>query len=242
MISKNEIKRLRQLKTKKFRDKDNLFVAEGEKLVSHFIQSKWVLDQLYCTGNSSLTSHDNAVIVNNATLKSISHLDSPNTVLAVFKKQVLSPLRGSKSVLILDDVRDPGNLGTLIRLADWFGVQKIICSNNTVDLYNPKVVHSTMGSLANVCVVYSHLAQEIIGLKADGYTVVGTLMKGENSNDFVWPEKYALVLGNEANGISQEIMDLLDVNLTIPKSKTASAESLNVAMAGAVLFGQSSQV
>ena len=235
MISKNEIKLIRSLKTKKFRDKHNLFVAEGEKLVRHFANNHFAITKLFCTEQSSFAQLKEAVLVSLAEMKSISLMDTPNTVLALVEKKQLKPIPTGK-VLILDDVRDPGNLGTIIRLADWFGVEEIVCSQGTVDLYNAKVVNSSMGSMANVSVRTADLVDEIPNLKKRGYTIVGTLLDAEEHMHYQWPDKYGLVLGNEGQGISQEVIDLLDSAVTIPKAPTASAESLNVAMTAAVLL------
>jgi TrmH family RNA methyltransferase len=237
MISKNEIKRIRGLKAKKQRDKLNVFIAEGYKLVKHLLDYGIQAEGLYYLNEFKGELPQEAQPILPVEMKQISLLDSPSSVLGVFTKPNPERIKGD-FVLALDDVRDPGNLGTLIRLADWFGVDTILCSRNCVDLYNPKVVQSTMGSLANVNVVSSELEKDLEFLKKDGFEVCGTFMNGEALNSIEKPAKCVLVLGNEANGISESVESYSDRKITIAKAKNASAESLNVAMAGAIILGK----
>jgi len=237
MISKNEIKLIRALKGKKERDKTNLFVAEGVKLVEHLlthgIQQKYLFfNSAYRGGNTHLGEQ-----ITDAEMKQISLLDTASPLFGVFHKPNKTTVINSNIIVALDDIRDPGNMGTIIRLADWFGVKSIICSQNCVDIYNPKTVQSTMGSIANVNITSVNLAEKLSELKKEGYKIIGAEMNGTDMKQFTAPEKWVLVMGNEAHGINEETKKELTQSITIAKSKSATAESLNVATATAILLG-----
>ncbi len=237
MISKNEIKLIRALKSKKERDKTNLFVAEGVKLVEHLLTSG--LQQKFLFFSSAYRGGylEAGKPIRDAEMKQISLLDTASPALGVFEKPVQKYDVTGNLIIALDDIRDPGNMGTIIRLADWFGIAQLICSANCVDIYNPKTVQSTMGSLANVKIVSVNLNEKLTELKQYGYAIVGAEMNGIEMKKFAPPQKWVLVMGNEAHGISPEIKKLLNHSVTIAKAKTSSAESLNVATATAILFG-----
>ena len=238
MISKNEIKLIRALKGKKERDKTNLFVAEGVKLVEHLltqgIQQKFLFfSSAYRGGNLQIAQQ-----ISDAEMKQISLLDTASPLLGVFEKPKPRHNLKGNLILALDDVRDPGNMGTIIRLADWFGVKNILCSLNCVDIYNPKTVQSTMGSLANANIVSVKLDEKLIELKNEGYQIIGAEMNGTEMNVFAPPKNWVLVMGNEAHGIRPEIQEILNESITIKKAKSATAESLNVATATAIILGR----
>ncbi len=236
-ISKNQIKLVSSLQQKKYRVKDGLFVAEGVKVVGEFLESDFELEMLFCLEDvkneyaAKVTS-----VVNVLELKKISALRSPNKVVAVFKipkQKMLEESGGFK--LALDGVNDPGNLGTIIRLCDWFGIKELICSSDTVDCYNSKVVQSTMGSLTRVNVVYLDLVDY---LKKTGQNILVSDMKGKSVYDLDVSSNSILIMGNEANGISN-VVKRLGKKITIPRyGEIQQTESLNVATASAILLSE----
>lgn len=217
------------------------FVAEGVKVIKEFLKSSIELHALYAIADIFHIEEGESHIVSEKELKSISNLKTPQTALAVFKipkSKEFSTQKGLK--LALDGVRDPGNLGTIIRLCDWFGVEDIICSEDTVDCFNNKVVQATMGSLARVNLHYTDLVKFISETSQPIYSAV---MEGDNiyqkkiSNQDI--QDAVIVLGNEANGISNEIEKLVANRISIPQfGQIKETESLNVAMAGAILLSE----
>ncbi|MGG8497628.1 TrmH family RNA methyltransferase [Tenacibaculum sp. TC6] len=237
-LSKNNIKLITSLQQKKYRQKYKLFVAEGIKVVKELLASDLEVYQIYCTdetldfNNSSLS----VFMITETELKKISTLKTPNKVLALFKIPEREDTNHSDFILALDGVNDPGNLGTIIRLCDWFGVTKLVCSLNTVDCYNQKVVQATMGSLTRVTVVYTDLPDYIENVNEPVYTAD---MDGANVYESTLPEKAVLVMGNEANGISAEVNAKIRYKLTIPRfGEIQQTESLNVATATAILLSE----
>lgn len=235
MLTKAQIKGITSLKQKKFRQLHGLFVAEGKKTVNELLNSNYELDQLYsCTAD--FDNHPDVKRITERQLNQISFLRTTNSVLAVFKIPRKTSPNLDGLVIALDAIRDPGNLGTIIRLCDWFGVSQIICSKETVDCYNPKVVQATMGSLARVHLIYEDL-QEILK-KYKGITY-GTFMDGENIYTSDLTTKGIIVLGNEANGISAEMEEVLQKRISIPRfGKLQETESLNVANACGIILSE----
>jgi TrmH family RNA methyltransferase len=242
MISKSELKLIRALKSKKQRDKLNLFVAEGAKLVEHFVSKGVVAKYMFHLDvyHGSLSSGSKAVSAKE--MRSICTLESASPILAVFEKPKYKSDFSSNLLLALDDVRDPGNMGTIIRLADWFGISTLFCSPNCVDVFNSKVVQSTMGSLSNVNIIHQELNEVFNDVKEKGFYVLGAEMNGTALSDFKTTQKIMLVMGNEANGINLQNQKFLDESVTIEKANTSEAESLNVAMATSILLGRLSVV
>ncbi|MFM7894591.1 MAG: TrmH family RNA methyltransferase, partial [Flavobacterium sp.] len=178
MVSKNQIKLITSLQQKKYRKQEQLFFAEGIKVVQELLQSNFELQDLFTTKDDFHTvSKDKVHAISEAELKKISVLTTPNTCLAVFKIPAAKPLAEKGLIVALDDVRDPGNLGTIIRLCDWFGIETLFCSEASVDIYNPKVVQATMGSISRVNVVYGNLEAFLSQTKLP---VFGTFMDGKN--------------------------------------------------------------
>ena len=251
MISKNQIKFIRQLEQKKYRRREGLFVAEGTKVVgdlrahyqphSIFATSDWLAEHashfsLLTSHFSLFTSHFYSVTPDE--LSRISFLQHPQQVLALFPipshNNFQFSLFNSQLNLALDGIQDPGNLGTIIRIADWFGIEQIFCSEDTVDAWNPKVVQATMGSIARVNIIFMSLSELIDSLPAD-YPVYGTLLDGDNIYTQPLTPHGLIVMGNEGNGISPEIRQKVNRRLLIPSYRTDdTAESLNVAIATAV--------
>ncbi|MDG2263437.1 MAG: RNA methyltransferase [Flavobacteriales bacterium] len=231
MITKNQIKFIKSLSLKKNRIKEQLFIAEGEKVVSELLRSDFEIKNIYATKEWKV-SNDNITQISNAELQRISNLKSPNKVLAVVQFKNHKIIKHEGITLVLDEINDPGNLGTIIRMCDWFGVNQIICSKNTVDIFNPKVVQSAMGSAFRVQVNYTDLENYLSEIKTPIY---GAFMDGKNLKEVKLPKSAHLVLGNEANGISAEINKLITDKVAI-KNIGNSAESLNVAVATSILL------
>ncbi|WP_370226613.1 TrmH family RNA methyltransferase [Mesoflavibacter sp.] len=233
MISKNQIKNITRLQQKKYRQQEGLFIAEGVKVINEFLNSTFKLVDLFTTKTFNV---ENETLITEAELKKISALKTPNTALAVFEIPKLSLIESKGLIVALDALRDPGNLGTIIRLCDWFGVKQLLCSKETVDCFNPKVVQATMGSFTRVNVFYIDLNHYLEETKQ---TVFGAFMDGENVYASNLPADGILVLGNEANGISQSIEKHVNQRISIPRFGDLQAtESLNVATAGAILLSE----
>ena len=233
MVSKSQIKLITSLSQKKYRQQNALFVVEGIKGIREFLDSSYVLHSLYAL--EGVFEDQDTTEVSPAELKKISFLKTPQKALALFEipKQRLEIKSGFQ--LVLDEVRDPGNLGTLIRLCDWYGIEHLICSEQTVDCFNPKVVQATMGSLTRVNLVYTDLEAY---LSKQRLPVYGAFMDGENVYRSQLPEEAILVLGNEANGVSAAVSEKIQQKISIPQFGSSTTESLNVAIAGAILVSE----
>ncbi len=240
MVTKNQIKHITALQQKKYRQSEGLFIAEGQKVINELLDSQFKLQHLYFTDVVFPTvSKDQKTQISNDQLKKISALTTQNDCLAIFAMQEHKPANISGIVVALDNLRDPGNMGTIIRLCDWFGITQLLCSHGTVDLYNPKVVQATMGSLTRVQVNYVDLPKL---LEHQDVPVFGTFMDGENIYSQQLPENAIIVLGNEANGISSEIEDIVSQKLSIPRfGEIQATESLNVASATAIILSEFSR-
>jgi len=237
MLPKSRYKLIASLQQKKYRTKNGLFVAEGLKVINELIRSPYKLSFICTTVDDDLDFNADEIFqITDAELRKISFLKTPNKALAVFEIPEEAKIDDKGLTLVLDDVRDPGNLGTIIRLCDWFGVNQLICSENTVDCYNPKVVQATMGSIARVEVVYTNLAQF---LEEESRPIYASVMNGESIYKDNLAEDGVLIMGNEANGISSEIQQKSTQLITIPRfGKLQQTESLNVAMATSILLNE----
>ena len=239
MLSKNQIKLIKSLSQKKGRLQNGCFIVEGIKGITEFLKSDYNLKTLYTTKPIFEAPKTLISEISEVELKKISALKNPNTALAIFEipEQVTS--QGTGLVVALDDVRDPGNLGTIIRLCDWYGIKDLVCSLNTVDCYNSKVVQATMGSLTRVNVQYLELSDYLTSNQSE---VFGTFLNGENIYTADLPATGIIVLGNEANGISEAIERKVDRKITIPQfGANKATESLNVANATAILLSEFSR-
>jgi TrmH family RNA methyltransferase len=237
MVSKNQIKLITSLQQKKYRNTNKLFFAEGVKVIQELLQSNFELEHLYSTQDDfEEVSKAKKTLIDDNDLKKISALSTPNSCLAVFKIPVEKNKIESGLIVALDSIRDPGNLGTILRLCDWFGINQLLCSKETVDIYNPKVVQATMGSIARVNVNYLDLNAFIAQTKLP---VFGTFMDGVNIYKTSLPQEGIIVMGNEANGISAELEKLIQNRLTIPRfGDIQKTESLNVATATAIVLSE----
>ncbi len=237
MVSKNQKKLIKSLYQKKYRKQHGLFVAEGKKVISELLEANLKLHSLFTT-EAGLFKVDTSFqhTITEEELKQISFLTTPQTALAVFYTPDTQKINPNGLILALDDVRDPGNLGTIIRLCDWFGVEDLVCSLQTVDCYNPKVVQATMGSITRVRIAYLDLEEFV---KANDVDVFGTFMDGDNIYSTTLPEKGIIVMGNEANGISKAIENLVNYRVAIPQfGQAQKTESLNVATAAAIVLSE----
>ena len=244
MLSKNKIKYIHSLELKKNRKEEHAFVAEGHKLVGdllgHFPCKLLVATHAWLERNPGMKA-DEIIEVTQEELTRASLQKAPQEVLAVFEQptyEMDASVVSQNLCLALDDVQDPGNLGTIIRLADWFGIEHIFCSQGTVDVYNPKTIQATMGALARVKLHYCHLPSFIASLKDT--PVYGTFLDGENMYGKNLSEHGLIVMGNEGNGISDEVGKLVNERLYIPNypSQRETSESLNVAIATSVICAE----
>ena len=237
MLTAHKIKILQSLDKKKFRQKYNLFLVEGNKTIKEIPGSRYKIQEIFTTNPSELGIDGvKNTEISDSELKKISFLQHPKDSVAVCELREPKFLADVPIQLVLDGIQDPGNLGTIIRLADWFGIEQIICSEDTVDFYNPKVIQASMGSFLRVNINYQNVANYLQNSTA---SIIGTDMDGENFYQFDFPEKFNLILGNEGNGIRPNIEQLLTDKITIPRfGKSKSTESLNVSMAAGIILGQ----
>ncbi len=250
MISKNKARFIISLQKKKVRDEERLFVIEGDKLVKEFLSAEISLKTLIALPEFLLSlpavltgKVSDLVEVSYAELKHISTLKTPHNAIAVVPipdcildyDEVLDELS-----VALDFVQDPGNLGTIIRAASWFGIKNIVCSEDCVDVYNPKVIQATMGAIMNVKVYYSDLKKLIILANEKKIPVFGTMLNGESIYDHKLDNKGIILLGNESRGISDELLPFITEKIMIPRFSNSKhgIDSLNVSMAASVIFSE----
>lgn len=245
MLSKSQIRLLTSLKQKKFRHQHGAFLVEGTKSVQEFLRSDYQILSLYflpgtLTKMGKIPENTELFEVTQQELKKISQLTTPQDILAVVKipafsqKNSLETLQlKSQFALVLDEIQDPGNLGTIIRTADWFGIHYIFCSRGTVDAYNPKTVQATMGSLSRLCVMYMDLPSLFEHLK---WPVFGAVLDGQSIFQTDFGQEGLILLGNEGHGISETHRPYIDQGVTIPRM--GGAESLNVAISAALFCAE----
>ena len=236
MLTNNDTKLINSLVKKKFRQKYNKFVVEGVKNIKEVLNSSIYVEKIYSIDDTFNDFPSKNILIAERELKKISQLVTPNTALAVCEIPQEKNIQKNGFIIALDDIRDPGNLGTIIRMADWFGIQQIVCSKETVDSYNPKVIQSTMGSFIRVQINYTDLEEFF---ETYSHPILGTFMDGENLYKTKLPEKAVLLMGNEANGISEKLESFVTQRLSIPRmGKLQQTESLNVAMATSIILGE----
>lgn len=237
MLTAHQIKVFQSLDKKKFREKHHLFLVEGNKNISEIHKSRYKIKDLFSINPTELSFLGvNTTEISEKDLKKISFLQNPKDSVAVCEILESKKLKEDGIQLLLDGIQDPGNLGTIIRLADWFGIEQIICSEDTVDCYNPKVIQASMGSFSRVNIVYENLVKTITETNLQTY---GTAMEGENLYIIDFPPSFNIVLGNEGNGIRKEISELIAKNISIPRfGKFQATESLNVSIAAGIILGQ----
>ena len=237
MLSKNQVKLIQKLHQKKYRNELNLFIVEGKKSINEFLQAGYTPQLLIATEAFTTNVPQHLITpVSKDELRKVSALQNPDEGLAAFEQPKHKGILQEGVIVALDNVQDPGNLGTIIRLCDWFGVETLLCNTQTVDCYNPKVVQASMGSLTRVAVHYLDLAAFLTTTALPVYTMD---LEGENLYTATFPKDCILILGNEANGISSEVRALSNEVITIPRfSQHQRTESLNVAMAGAIILSE----
>lgn len=237
MLSKKEIKDIQSLGHKKFRNETKLFIAEGPKIVSEFselipkqIEKIYAMEQ-WKNFHENSSNTDKIIVISEKELERISQLQTPNQVLAVVKQFESKPTNASSFTIYLDAIQDPGNFGTIIRIADWFGVKNIVCSEGCADMYNPKVVQSTMASIARVNIFYD---ENNDWLQQKNVPVYAATLNGVSIYEHEKTNKGILIIGNESKGISKELLQLATQKITIPKK--GNAESLNAAVATGIIL------
>lgn len=242
MLSKSELSFIKSLHLKKFRKEQRLFLAEGIKTVTEFLNSGYQIETIYCTDAvasnlNNISRKLKLVVINEAELRKITALSTPQGILAVIripKETAIKPESFNGSfIIVLDNIQDPGNMGTIIRTADWFGFKQIICSPDCVEVYNPKVVQATMGSLSRINITYTDLVK-LLG-SASG-PVYGALLNGDSIYHTDFTDEGFIVLGNEGKGISETILPFITQPITIPRF--GHAESLNVAISAGIICSE----
>jgi len=239
MVSDKQIKIIKSLKHKKNRIKYNLFVAEGDKTILELILSGYNIHSLYSI-NSQIEGVKNSVSqLSKSELNKISNLSNPKNSLAVFEIPKSKNINYNKLVIGLDNISDPGNLGTIIRLCDWFGIEDLICSFDTVDCYNPKVIQASMGSISRINITYLDLQNTI---ESNVLKTYGTYMQGDSIYETDEIKKGLVLFGNEANGINPNLSKFIDRKLSIPRfGKLKKTESLNVANALSIVLSENAR-
>ena len=237
MLSKNELKYIQSLCQKKQRQAEGLFIAEGTKLADELLKSHYRIRKIYATADwePPVTPKEPVVTITEAELERVSSLQTPNKVLIIAEQplKTATPVLTKGVTLLLDGIQDPGNLGTLIRIADWFGIKQVIAGEHTAELYNPKVIQSTMGSFIRVDVMYLPLEEVLQSCKLPVY---GALLKGENVNRIQPVTDGLLIIGNESKGIRNELLPYITHPVTIPR--IGGAESLNAGVAGGIILSR----
>lgn len=240
MLAKSKVKYIQTLGQKKFRQQEGCFIAEGPKIITELLTvQRDAVKEIFAVKewsaeNKELIQQTPCTEVTGQELEKISQLSTPNQVLAIvqqFEKSTEISTRG-KLTLVLDTLQDPGNLGTIIRIADWFGIEQIVCSTDSADVYNPKVVQATMGSIARVAVFYADLVEWLSGLK--NTPIYAAVLDGQDITGMKKPDEAIILIGNESKGISPELLQLTKVKITFPKK--GNAESLNAAVATGIIL------
>jgi len=252
MLSRNQVKHIHSLKQKKFREIHRQFLAEGSKLILEIIESPYKVIAVYALADW-LKSNENILLskkvpfleISEGEMERITALSSPSPALAIAEipaMPILPVAAINDLVLVLDDIKDQGNLGTIIRIADWFGIETVICSENTVDLYNPKVIQATMGSVTRVRVAYFNLP-EFLSSMDPAIKIYGTFPEGENIYSIPLDPKGIILIGSESTGISPEVAYKVTDKISIPSYSPATgrkdhAESLNASIAAAIVCSE----
>ncbi len=235
MITRNQIQFVKSLQQKKYRKEHAMFVVEGEKMVRELLASDYEISVIYQVSEKESSLGPDVESISNKDMQRISGLKNPSDCLAVaMQKNPAGQVDYTGITLILDDIKDPGNLGTIIRTSEWFGVRRIICSTDTVEAFNPKVVQSTMGSIFRMNIIYADLSLVMNELNQKEIPSYGAVLGGENYAKVNFPEDCALIIGSESHGISKDIQSLTKHLITIPGS--SKAESLNAAVATGILL------
>ena len=248
MISKHKISDIRKLHQKKFRDAERLFLVEGRKSVEMLLQSDFGVQDIFATEsaaevNQQLLENRPVTIVSSAEMERISTLSTPPELMAVARQAAQpQPIPDNEPVLVLDRIADPGNMGTIIRTADWFNFRHVVCSPDCVEFYNPKTIQATMGSFAHLVPHYTDL-MPFLHRQSSQRRILGAFLEGDSINTFAFQSSDIIVIGSESNGISPEVEAIVSHRITIPSPAygRATAESLNAAIATAIILHQFAQ-
>lgn len=234
---KKDIKLVRQLHQKKFRAEHGLFFVEGKKMTEEAIGSGYALVALYTTDDAFVEKHKHAFRITSKEMEMMSALSNASQHLAVLKQPVIkAPTITENMILVLDGIADPGNMGTIMRTADWFGISTIVCTADCVEIYNPKVVQSTMGSIFRLKVVYESMEGIKDILQQNNFKAVGADMHGKNLFEYTFPQNSAIVMGSESHGLRAEMRLLLNDYITI--KGTEETESLNASVAAGIIMAE----
>ena len=233
MITKNQIKLIKSLRLKKNRIQSGFFVAEGEKIVDELLNSDLEAVNIFSI-SEKYKNLKNYISINSTQLKQISNLKSPNNVLGTFKIPANKEIDFNSNIVALEEINDPGNLGTIIRLCDWFGIKNIICSHNSVDCYNPKVVQSSMGSISRVSISYMEFDNLI---SSASYNTVVSDLNGKSLKEHIFSKNQIIFFGNESNGFSQKVSSNIKAKITIQRYND-NVESLNLASSVAIVLSE----
>ena len=241
MITKNTVKLIQSLKQQKYRKEHQLFVVEGRKMVEELLASAFEIDYLLATEQYLTEHHINDLRLNTVTevqMEQMSGQDTPSGILAVVKipERRLPASDVSRMVLALDGIANPGNMGTIIRTAEWFGVKQIVCSEDCVELWNPKVIQATMGSVFRMNVVSTDLERYLKEARDRGKAIYGALLEGENLFKKTTWDDGVVVIGSESHGIRTNILPLITHPITIPRAEGSVTESLNASMAAGIIL------
>lgn len=242
MISKNHIADVKKLHLKKFRDQQGLFLVEGVKSVEMLLRSCFKVTEIFAT-QDMYDQHADMLLGKNVTIVTLSEMEkistmatTPELLAVACQHQSTEPILDNQQILVLDGIRDPGNMGTIIRTADWFNIRHIICSPDCVELYNPKTIQATMGSFCHLNLVYTDLTEFLSAQK--GRRILGTFLGGTSIHDVRFKNNDIIVMGSESNGITPEVAKLITEKVTIPVVNPGreTAESLNAAIATAIML------
>ena len=233
MITKNQIKLINSLRLKKNRIQSGFFIAEGEKIIDELIESKLEVVNIFSSSEKYNIS-DYYISISSSQLKQISNLKTPNKVLGLFKIPKSSEIDFNSNIIALEEINDPGNLGTIIRLCDWFGIKNIICSSNSVDCYNPKVIQASMGSICRVNISYMDFHKF---LDSKNYNIVAADLNGQNLRDFTFSDNQIIFFGSESNGLSKTLSSKMDHKITIQRYND-NVESLNLATSVGIILSE----
>ena len=241
MLTKNTIKQIASLRQQKYRKELGLFVVEGRKMTDELLKSDFETVGLYATETflSSYPDFRDAEIVSEVQMAQMSGQDTPPGILAVVKtpkKHSLSP--NPRFILALDGIANPGNMGTLIRTAEWFGIRDIVCSPDCVEIWNPKVVQATMGSLFRINVMEANLTEFLSEQQAQGRAIYGALLEGENLFETKQKTDGIIVIGSESHGIRNELLPFITQAITIPRVNNSATESLNASVAAGIIIAE----
>ena len=240
-LNKGTVKLIQSLKQQKYRKEHQLFVVEGRKMVEELLQSEMETLCLFATERflCDYELHDERLeVAAEVQMEQMSGQDTPPGILAVARMPKMKALTGEKMVLALDGIANPGNMGTIIRTAEWFGIRRIVCSEDCVEFWNPKVIQATMGSIFRMNLVSTDLKVFLEAEKKKGRPIYGALLEGENLFNMTHNEEVIIVIGSESHGIRASLLPFITHPVTIPRAAGSVTESLNASMAAGIILAE----